>query len=52
MWLFRRLIPVILAGALSACGFHPLYMKESADAPGVAGDLTQVKISNGPGGGF
>jgi LPS-assembly lipoprotein len=46
MSLCRGLLPSVLAAALAACGFHPLYMKDSAGVAGVTGDFAQVKIAN------
>lgn len=45
MWSYRRLVPLLVAAALTACGFHPLYMKDSANVAGVTDDLARVKIA-------
>ena len=41
----RAALTVLLAAALAACGFQPLYKKDAADS-GVTADLAHVRVLN------
>ena len=44
MSLYRGLLSSVLVATLAACGFHPLYKKDSADVAAVTSDFAQVRI--------
>lgn len=41
----RALLAACLAAALAACGFQPLYKKDTSE-PGVTGDLARIRVLN------